>query len=384
MEPILLRARGTKNSRALASYRAAGGYQALVKALGLKPAEVIDEVKKSGLRGRGGAGFPTGVKWGFVPRDSARPKYLICNADESEPGTFKDREIIHVDPHMLIEGIVISSYAIGANVAYIYIRGEFFDETVMLQTAIDEAAAAGFIGNDVLGSGFDIAIHIHRGAGAYICGEETALIESIEGKRGLPRLKPPFPAVVGRVRLSDRGQQRRNPGQRAPHRRPRRRVVRRDRNPEEHRHQAVFGVRSRRAARGLRGSHGHHLPGDHRGHLRRGEGRQAAQGVYSGRILVPGVAGGPDRHRFRLRVGGGGRFHARLRRVDRDGRDRRHGVGPGKPAHVLRPRILRPVHALPRRFGLGARRGAPDPARLRQARGHSRPSGGSRGTPARG
>ena len=148
MEPILLRARGTKNSRALASYRAAGGYQALVKALGLKPVDVIEEVKKSGLRGRGGAGFPTGMKWGFVPRDSARPKYLICNADESEPGTFKDREIIHVDPHMLIEGIVISCYAIGANVAYIYIRGEFYGETVMLQTAIDEAAAAGFIGTD--------------------------------------------------------------------------------------------------------------------------------------------------------------------------------------------------------------------------------------------
>ncbi len=197
MEPILLRARGTDNSRSIASYRAAGGYQALAKALGMPPAIVIEEVKASGLRGRGGAGFPTGVKWGFVPTDSDRPTYLICNADESEPGTFKDREIIHVDPHMLLEGIVISSYAIGANVAYIYIRGEFYDEAQMLQAAIDEAEEHGFAGKDVLGSGFDIAIHIHRGAGAYICGEETALIESIEGKRGQPRLKPPFPAVVG-------------------------------------------------------------------------------------------------------------------------------------------------------------------------------------------
>ena len=197
MEPILLRARGTENSRSIAAYKAAGGYQALGKALAMEPAAVIEEVKASGLRGRGGAGFPTGVKWGFVPKDSAKPKYLICNADESEPGTFKDREIIHVDPHMMIEGMVISSYAIGANVAYIYIRGEFHREALMLQEAIDEATEQGYVGRDVLDSGFDMEIHIHRGAGAYICGEETALIESLEGKRGQPRLKPPFPAVVG-------------------------------------------------------------------------------------------------------------------------------------------------------------------------------------------
>ena len=197
MEPILLRARGTENSRSIAAYQKAGGYQALGKALAMEPAAVIEEVKASGLRGRGGAGFPTGVKWGFVPTDSAKPKYLICNADESEPGTFKDREIIHVDPHMMIEGMVISSYAIGANVAYIYIRGEFYREMLMLQEAIDEATEHGFVGRNVLDSGYDIEIHIHRGAGAYICGEETALIESLEGKRGLPRLKPPFPAVVG-------------------------------------------------------------------------------------------------------------------------------------------------------------------------------------------
>jgi NADH-quinone oxidoreductase subunit F len=197
MEPILLRARGTPDSRSIESYLAAGGYASLVKALDTDPAEVIEEVKKSGLRGRGGAGFPTGIKWGFVPKDSPKPKYLICNADESEPGTFKDREIIHVDPHMLIEGIVISSYAIGANVCYIYIRGEFHLEAQFLETAIAEAKEKGYLGTDVLGKGYELEIYVHRGAGAYICGEETALIESIEGKRGQPRLKPPFPAVVG-------------------------------------------------------------------------------------------------------------------------------------------------------------------------------------------
>ena len=196
-DPILLRARGLKNSRALSTYRRLGGYSALEKALSMTPAEVIEEVKASGVRGRGGAGFPAGVKWGFVPRDTAKHKYMICNADESEPGTFKDRELILVDPHMVLEGIAIASYAIGANTAYIYIRGEFVDEAQILARAIAEARRKKFLGEDILGSGYDLEVHIHRGAGAYICGEETALIESIEGTRGLPRLKPPFPAVVG-------------------------------------------------------------------------------------------------------------------------------------------------------------------------------------------
>ena len=196
-DPILLRARGLKNSRAVSTYRRLGGYSALEKALSMTPAAVIEEVKASGIRGRGGAGFPAGVKWGFVPRDTAKPKYMICNADESEPGTFKDRELILVDPHMVLEGIAIASYAIGANTAYIYIRGEFVDEAQILARAIAEARRKKFLGEDILGSGYDLEVHVHRGAGAYICGEETALIESIEGKRGLPRLKPPFPAVVG-------------------------------------------------------------------------------------------------------------------------------------------------------------------------------------------
>jgi NADH-quinone oxidoreductase subunit F len=196
-EPILLRARGVKNSQKLSTYLRSGGYKALEKALGMDPAEVIDEVKTAGVRGRGGAGFPAGVKWGFVPKDLPKPKYLICNADESEPGTFKDRELILVDPHMVLEGIAIASYAIGAKVAYIYIRGEFVRESEILVKAIGEAKRKKYLGPDILGRGYDLEIHVHRGAGAYICGEETALIESIEGKRGLPRLKPPFPAVVG-------------------------------------------------------------------------------------------------------------------------------------------------------------------------------------------
>lgn len=196
-DPILLRARGLKNSRSLATYLRLGGYSALEKALSMTPAEVIEVVKASGVRGRGGAGFPAGVKWSFVPRDTAKPKYMICNADESEPGTFKDRELILVDPHMVLEGIAIASYAIGANTAYIYIRGEFVEEAQILAKAITEAKRKKYLGRKILGSGYDLEVHIHRGAGAYICGEETALIESIEGKRGLPRLKPPFPAVVG-------------------------------------------------------------------------------------------------------------------------------------------------------------------------------------------
>ncbi len=195
--PILLRARGVEGSQTLRSYRSRGGYRALAKALAMEPAAVIEEVKTSGLRGRGGAGFPAGVKWSFVPADSPKPRYLICNADESEPGTFKDRELILVDPHMVLEGIAIASYAIRAAVAYIYIRGEFVRETQILQRAIAEARQANYLGPGVLGSGYDLEVHIHRGAGAYICGEETALMESLEGKRGLPRLKPPFPAVVG-------------------------------------------------------------------------------------------------------------------------------------------------------------------------------------------
>src|SRR6186997_3434504 len=175
-----------------------GGYEQLRKALGMERQTIIDEVKKSGLRGRGGAGFPTGVKWGFIPPTNTKPVYLICNADESEPGTFKDRYIMHQDPHQLVEGMVISCFAVKATLAYIYIREEFPEAAKILEKALDEARAKNFLGKNILGTGYDLEIHVHRGAGAYICGEETGLIESLEGKRPYPRIKPPyFPAVLG-------------------------------------------------------------------------------------------------------------------------------------------------------------------------------------------
>jgi NADH-quinone oxidoreductase subunit F len=158
---------------------------------------IVDQVKQSGLRGRGGAGFPTGLKWSFMPKTSDRPTYLVVNADESEPGTCKDRDILRYDPHKLVEGCLLASVGMGAGACYIYIRGEFYNEAVHLQTAIEEAYEAGLIGKNACGSGYDFELYLHRGAGAYICGEETALLESLEGRKGMPRLKPPFPAGVG-------------------------------------------------------------------------------------------------------------------------------------------------------------------------------------------
>lgn len=179
-------------------YRREGGYAAAEKALKkMKPAEVMEEVKKASLRGRGGAGFPAGVKWSFVPQNVPKPKYLCVNADEGEPGTFKDRYLMSRNPHLLLEGIIIASYAVGIHAAFIYIRGEYEAVAQRLEEAIAEASGKGYLGRDILGTGFDLEVVVHRGAGAYICGEETALLESLEGKRGHPRLKPPFPASIG-------------------------------------------------------------------------------------------------------------------------------------------------------------------------------------------
>ncbi|MDD5308304.1 MAG: NADH-quinone oxidoreductase subunit NuoF [Deltaproteobacteria bacterium] len=194
---ILLRHRGSTEHRDLGAYRKDGGYAALAKALEMGPAAVAKDVKDAVVRGRGGAGFPMGTKWGFIPKDAGKPVYLICNADEGEPGTYKDRQIMEYDPHLLIEGMAISSFAIGANLAFIYIRGEFEWIARILEAAIAQAREAGLLGANVLGSGYAFDLIVHRGAGAYVCGEETALIESLEGKRGQPRLKPPFPAAVG-------------------------------------------------------------------------------------------------------------------------------------------------------------------------------------------
>jgi NADH-quinone oxidoreductase subunit F len=179
-------------------YRKQGGYQSVEKVLGaLTPDEVTEEVKKSGLRGRGGAGFPTGMKWSFLAKPEGVPRYLVVNADESEPGTFKDRYLMEFIPHLLIEGMIVSSYALGAKASYIYIRGEYAWIVDILEQAIAEAKQNGWLGKNILGKGYDLEIYVQRGAGAYICGEETALIESLEGKRGNPRIKPPFPAVKG-------------------------------------------------------------------------------------------------------------------------------------------------------------------------------------------
>ena len=179
-------------------YRQLGGYSAVEKALkGYTPDQVTDEVKKSGLKGRGGAGFPAGMKWSFIDKKSDNPRYFVCNFDESEPGTFKDRHIGQLNPHQLIEGMILGSYALGANTAYIYIRGELFYVLNIVEKAINEAYRHGFLGENILGSGYSLNLYCHPGAGAYICGEETALLESLEGKRGNPRIKPPFPAIIG-------------------------------------------------------------------------------------------------------------------------------------------------------------------------------------------
>ena len=188
---------GDPAARTVDGWRARGGYQGIARALEIGREATVAEVKASGLRGRGGAGFPTGLKWSFMPKDAKRPHYLLCNADESEPGTFKDREIIRWTPHQLIEGCLVGAYAIGASHCYIYLRGEFFEATQVLAKALEDAYAAGLAGKDILGSGVEIDVTLHVGAGAYICGEETGLMSSLEGRRGEPRIKPPFPAAVG-------------------------------------------------------------------------------------------------------------------------------------------------------------------------------------------
>jgi NADH-quinone oxidoreductase subunit F len=196
--PVLSRHFGDPDARSLAGWKKRGGYVALERALTTQtPADIVEVVKASGLRGRGGAGFPTGLKWSFMKPGDGKPHYLCCNADESEPGTFKDREIMRWTPHALVEGCAVGAYAIGAETAYIYIRGEFTEPLDRMRKAVQEAYDAGLLGANAMGSGKRVDVHVHKGAGAYICGEETALMNSLEGKRGNPRIKPPFPAVAG-------------------------------------------------------------------------------------------------------------------------------------------------------------------------------------------
>ena len=260
MDKVLSRRVGVPNSQSIDTYVADGGYAGLRKVLteGWTPEKVTEEVKKANVRGRGGAGFPAGVKWGFLPKDTkGKPVYLLCNADESEPGTFKDRLLMENDPHQLIEGMILASYAIRCRNAYIYIRGEFYDGARILNRAVEEAYAKGFLGENILGSGFSLDITVHRGAGAYICGEETGLIESLEGKRGQPRIKPPFPAVSGVFAAPDDRQQRRDALLRQARHRPRRRLVPEARpQREEHGAQALLHLGPRQPPRRLRGRDG--------------------------------------------------------------------------------------------------------------------------------
>jgi NADH-quinone oxidoreductase subunit F len=198
MEQVLFKYIGETEQYRIDNYIKNGGYQAIPRVLKeLKPDEVIEEVKKSGVRGRGGAGFPAGVKWSFVPKTDAKPKYLCCNADESEPGTCKDRVLMECDPHMVVEGIIIASYAIQAHHAFVYVRGEFAYPAYRMEQAVEEAYEKGYLGMNILDSGYDLDIIVHTGGGAYICGEETALLSSLEGERGMSRIRPPFPAVEG-------------------------------------------------------------------------------------------------------------------------------------------------------------------------------------------
>ncbi len=197
MEPQLTKRFNVPLGNTLKGFLETGGYGSLRKLFSMTPEAVTEEVKASGLKGRGGAGFPTGQKWSFIPKKPTRPVYLVVNADEGEPGTFTDRLILEKDPHLLLEGMIAAAYAIGAHQAYIYVRGEFVKPLRILDSAIEEARSGGYLGRDILKSGFDLQIHTHRGAGAYICGEETGLLESLEGKKGQPRIKPPFPALQG-------------------------------------------------------------------------------------------------------------------------------------------------------------------------------------------
>jgi NADH-quinone oxidoreductase subunit F len=194
---LLTKHRGEKDTHTLAHYKSVGGYTALKKSLSMNPDDIVNEIKTSGLRGRGGAGFPTGMKWSFIPKNVNKPKYLLCNADEGEPGTFKDRVLLEEFPHMMIEGMIIAAKAIDSHQGYIYVRGEYNLSYERIEAALEEAYANGLLGKNILGTGYDFELGLYAGAGAYICGEETALINSLEGRRGHPRLKPPFPAVSG-------------------------------------------------------------------------------------------------------------------------------------------------------------------------------------------
>ena len=386
-----------------------GGYDALKKALAIQPKDlpdgkkkspqeqIRDDVKLSGLRGRGGAGFSCGLKWSFVDRRSGKPIYLICNADESEPGTFKDRQIIHKDPHQLIEGMIISCFANDVKLAYIYIRGEMPEGAKLLNAALKEARAKNFLGKNILGSGYDLEIHVHRGAGAYICGEETGLIESLEGKRPYPRIKPPyFPAVLGLYMcptivnnvetlcnvkhiVAMGGAEFAKLG--TPNNTGTRIVslsghVKRPGYYEIEVGKATIGelINDPAFGGGLRdgrklkavipgGSSAKVFKAGEKFKLKRKGGRQRRR-----------AGSGHARSALRLRFAHRRRLDERFERHHRDGRLDRHRRGAGEHQRILRARKLRPMHALPRRFALDEQGAASPHARRRpqERRGLSR------------
>ncbi len=351
-------------------YESLGGYRALARALReLSPDDIVETVRKSGLRGRGGAGFPTGMKWGFVPKNTGRPVYLCVNSDESEPGTFKDRLLIEKDPHQLIEGTILSAYALGCRLAFLYIRGEYVRPAGILERAIAQARGRGYLGNNILGSGFDLDILVHRGAGAYICGEETALLESLEGRRGHPRLKPPFPAAVG---LYDSPTVINNVETLAnvPH------IV----NNGADWYAAIgvpgnagtrlFGVSGHVVRRGVyelpMGTPLGELLYDHCGGLRPGRKLKAVvPGGSSTPVLTADQVDVPPR----LRLHRQGREHAGLGRGDRHGRRRLHGQGRPQDSALLRRGIVRAVHPVPRGDRMALPHPPPDRGGARQGGG---------------
>ena len=312
--------------------------------------------RRPGCAAAAAPGFPTGMKWQFVDK-KVEPRYIACNADESEPGTFKDHLLMERNPHLLIEGCAIGCYAIGAKVAYIYIRGEFFHVQHVLERAIDEAYARGFLGKNILGSGFDCDVYVHRGAGAYEAGEETALLESLEGKRAQPRNKPPFPARRRPLRQADRGQQRRDALQRAADRRERARSGSPALGPEKNGGPKLYCVSGHVQAAGrLRSVDERHAArADRRLRRRRARGPHA-QGGHPRRIVGADSDAGSARHAGELRRDPEGRLAARLGGDRRARRHDLHGLAGGEPAALLPPRVVRQVHAVPRRHRLAATR----------------------------
>ena len=328
------------------------GYKAVQKAISMGPDAIINEVKASNLRGRGGAGFPTGLKWSFVPKQSAKPKYVLCNGDESEPGTCKDRLIFEHDPHAVIEGVMIAALAVGAKSGYIYLRGEYRYLLEIMEKAVADAYARGFIGKNIFGSGVDLDIFTHSGAGAYEVGEESALMESLEGKRGIPRIRPPFPAVVGlwggptvinnaetlasvpHIILGG-GEWFANLG-----------------TPQKRRHAPVLHERRTREARRVRAAHGLQPEEDDLRRLRRHGQGQEPEGRGARRIVGADSHGRRNRRRHGLRLDDEGRLDARLRRRDRARRPDVHREVRAARDQVLSARELRMVHPLPRRYRL--------------------------------